>query len=98
MRYVTWKLNWADDYGYGPEPLAAEHGANLEASAFCSPQTNTGTILGYLTGDLNFEAFTVYQLTEITPEEALEFAQAIAPTAHFTSDGYLVAAKESIID
>jgi hypothetical protein len=89
MRYATWKLTWVDGYGYGPEQTAADNGGRLEASSFASPDVMTGTILGYLTGDVDLDLLSDWAVTELTAEEALVFAQTVSPDAFFTEGGRL---------
>lgn len=83
MRYITWRLNWIDGYGYGPEPVAADNEATMEASAFVD---EAGTHLGYLTGDLDLDLVVDYEVTELDAGEALVFALTIDDTA-FMLDG-----------
>lgn len=89
MRYLTWELTWPGDhrYGYGPEPVAAGNGAHLEASMWVNPTVETGTILGYLTGNLDLGLLADWNVAELNAEEALAFAQAIDPNAYITDDG-----------
>lgn len=89
MRYLTWQLTWADGYGYGPEPVVAEHGARLEASSWVDPTVEVGTILGYLHGDVDLALLDDWSVTELTEAEALAFAQAIDPNACVTDDGVI---------
>lgn len=86
MKYVTWVLTWDGDYGYGPELVAAEHGAKLNA-AFASPSVESGTTLGYLTGDLDLSLLVNWQVTEISQAEALAFVQELNPEAFILDDG-----------
>ena len=86
MRYLTWKLNWDGNYGTGPEPVATANGGHLEASSWVDPSVETGTIMGYLTGDMEVALFAAFDGAEITEAEALAFAQAIDANA-FVGDG-----------
>lgn len=88
MRYCTWKLTWIDGYGYGPEETAAANGGRLEASSWVSPDV-TGTILGYLTGEVDLSALTAWEVTELTEAEALAFAQAINADAFVGETGVI---------
>lgn len=93
MRYFIWRLNWADpNHGTGPEELASQDGACLEASMFANPDTVSGDILGYLTsGDIDVLAFAAWMLIEKSQEEALAFAQAINPAAYLLESGIITA-------
>jgi len=97
VRYLTWELTWPGDhrYGYGPEPVAADHGAHLEASMWVNPTVEAGTILGYLTGDLDVALLAAWNVTELTQADALAFAQAIDPNAYVTDDGYIATWDEN---
>ena len=89
MRYLTWRLNWADpNHGTGPESAISQQAAHAEASMFANPDVETGTILGYLTeGDVDVSSLTTWQVTEVTQAEALAFAQGVNPGAYFLPDG-----------
>jgi len=91
MRYLTWKLNWADPkHGTGPEGAISQQGAHAEASMFASPNVETGTILGYLTeGDIDLSALTSWQVARVTQDEALAFAQVINSEAYLLPDGVI---------
>lgn len=90
MRYCTWRLKWIDGYGYGPEEAVNETGSLLEASSWVSPSIEDGDILGYLTGDYEVPELNDWHLTELSAEQALEFAQAINPVAYLGDDGVIM--------
>jgi len=87
MRYLTWKLNWDGNYGTGPEPVAAANGGRLEASSWVNPTVEAGTIMGYLTGDMDVTLFAAFDGVEITEAEALAFAQGIDENAFVAGGG-----------
>jgi len=91
VRYLTWKLTWPGDarYGFGPEPVVAENGGRLEASSWVNPIVETGTILGYLTGDIDLALLADWDVVELTQAEALTFAQALNAEALLTDDGHI---------
>lgn len=89
MKYITWSLIWKDGYGYGPEALVAENGARLE-SAHAKPGVANGTILGYLTGDLDLSLLSDWNVVELTQDEALAFVQQINSEASVDQDGFIV--------
>ena len=90
MRYVTWKLNWPDPkYGTGPEQAAFDAGGRLNASMWVNPDVEHGTILGYLTGDLDLAALATWDVAELTEAEALAFAQNIDANAYVMDDGVI---------
>lgn len=91
MRYITWKLVWKGDYGYGPESTAANIGQHMEASSFCDADVETGTILGYLFGDADISNFSDWDAVELSQEDALSFALAINPESYITENGYISA-------
>ncbi len=89
MRYLTWELTWPGDhrYGFGPEPVAADNGATLEASMWVNPTVEAGTILGYLDGEMNLGLIGAWNANELTQADALAFAAAIDPNAYIMDDG-----------
>jgi hypothetical protein len=88
MRYIVWHLTWpTPDYGYGPEPVATDNGAHLEASMWVYPTVEAGTILGYLTGELDLALLAAWNATELAQADALAFASAIDPNAYILDDG-----------
>lgn len=91
MRYLTWKLTWPGDaqYGFGPEPVVAENGGRLEASSWVNPTVEAGTILGYLTGDIDLGLLSAWLVAELTQEEALAFARALNLDASVSDDGVI---------
>lgn len=92
MQFVTWKLNWIDGYGYGPESLAFEHGLLFQASAF----TSNDVILGKAYGDIDPVLFSEFDLELISETEALDFAQSVESTAFITEDGDIAFVRKPI--
>ena len=86
MRYCTYRLIWIDGYGFGPEPIAYDHGSRIEASSFVD---DDGIHLGYLTGDLDLGLIVDYDPTELDGEQAVAFARTIDGTAYMLDDGYI---------
>lgn len=91
MRYLTWRLTWDADhqYGIGPEQTVVDNGARLEASAWVDPTVENGTILGYLTGDVDLGLLSAWSVAELSQAEALAFAQALNPEAFLSDDGVI---------
>jgi hypothetical protein len=88
VRYLTWHLTWpTEDYGYGPEGVAADHDAFLEASMWVNPDVEHGSILGYLHGDLDVDVLEEWGVEELDEAQALAFAQALDENAYVTGDG-----------
>ena len=87
MKYLTWKLNWNDDYGTGPEGLVGQNRAHLAASMWVVPDVETGTILGYLTGDVDLTILSDFDAQELSEADALAFAAAIDANAYVMEDG-----------
>ena len=88
MNYATWKLNFANpDYGTGPEDKIAELGFSAEGAWVAGEIENGGTILGYVSEQLDEEELATWELSNITQEEALDFCIAINPEAYVTDDG-----------
>lgn len=88
MRYVTWSLTWENGYGFGPEQTAKQYGATL-SGAVASPNVETGTILGYLDGELDLALVADWGVTEVTETEALDFARALNAQAFLNEDGLI---------
>lgn len=91
MRYLTWKLTWPGDaqYGFGPESVVAENGGHLEASSWVNPSVETGTILGYLAGDVDLALLADWDVVELTEADALAFAQALNGQAFLAENGFI---------
>ena len=99
MRYLTWKLNWADPkHGTGPQGAISEQGARADASMFANPDVETGTILGYLAeGDIDLSVLTSWQVAEVTQAEALAFAQVIDSEAYLLPDGVITVPMPELV-
>jgi hypothetical protein len=54
-----------------------------------NPDVEHGTILGYLTGDLDLAVLATWDVAEITEADALAFAQAIDENAYVMEDGVI---------
>jgi hypothetical protein len=97
MNYATWKLNFADPkYGTGPEDKIAELGFGAEGAWVAGQIENGGTILGYVTEQVDESELTAWEVTNITEAEALEFCLAINPEAYLLPDGRITAPVEDI--
>lgn len=91
MKYITWKLVWDENnYGYGPEPTAAENGCRLEASQWLNPEDVTGVILGYLHGDMNVSLLSSWEAEELTQQQAINFAKMIDSAATVDENGIII--------
>lgn len=91
MKYATWKLNFSDSkYGTGPEDKIAELGFGAEA-AWISGESDTATILGYITEPVDESELTTWEVKNITQQEALDFCLAINPEAYLLDDGRIAA-------
>lgn len=89
MKYLTWKLIWENNYGYGPESDAAKKGYHMEASEFSDADLSDGLILGYFFGDLNISEFEKWSVSELSQEDALSFALDRNPNAYITDNNYI---------
>jgi hypothetical protein len=95
MNYATWKLNFTDpSYGTGPEEKIAELGFGAEGAWLAGEIENGGTILGYVTEPQDESELAIWDFTNITQLEALDFALAINPDAFFADDGRIAAPYE----
>jgi hypothetical protein len=90
MNYATWKLNFTDpNYGTGPEEAAFDLGVVAEGG-FAG---NDETILGYLSEPADEAELELWELTNMTQEEALAFCQSINPEAFLLPDGRITAPR-----
>jgi hypothetical protein len=88
MKYATWKLNFSDpNYGTGPEDKILELGSAAEAGWVLGEPEKGGTILGYLTQQIDESELTTWQFTNISENEALEFCLAINSESYLLPDG-----------
>ena len=88
MNYATWKLNFIDaEYGTGPEEEIASHGLSAEASWVSGQAEDGGIILGYVSESLDELELALWEVKNLTEEEALAFCQEIDPTAYVMPDG-----------
>jgi hypothetical protein len=95
MNYATWKLNFANpEYGTGPEDAIADLGFGAEGAWVAGEVENGGTILGYVTEPVDESLLTIWQVTNITEAEALEFCLAINPEAYLLPDGKITVPYE----
>jgi hypothetical protein len=95
MNYATWKLNFTDpNYGTGPEDTIADLGLGAEGAWVAGEAENGGTILGYVTEPVDESQLTLWQVTNITQEQALAFCLAIDPQAYLLPDGKITAPIE----
>jgi hypothetical protein len=99
MNYATWKLNFTDPkYGTGPEDKIADLGLGAEGAWVAGEIENGGTILGYVTEAVDEAQLTVWEVTNITEAQALEFCLALNPEAYLLSDGRITAPREALFD
>ncbi len=96
MNYATWKLNFTNpEYGTGPEDKIAELGFGAEGAWVAGQPENGGTILGYVTEAIDPAKVTAWEFQNLSQEQALAFAQAIAPNAYLLEDGRISAPIEA---
>jgi hypothetical protein len=96
MNYATWKLDFTDPkYGTGPEDKIGELGFAAEGAWVAGQVENAGTILGYVTEELDESELTNWQVKNITQDEALAFCQAINPDAYLLPDGKITVPSEA---
>jgi hypothetical protein len=96
VNYATWKLNFVNNYGTGPEDRISELGLRAEGAWVSGQVENGGTILGYLTGAVDESELTTWEVKNITQAEALAFCQALNPEAYFLDDGRITAPIKEI--
>ena len=54
-----------------------------------NPDVEHGTILGYLTGEVDIDILALWDATEVTEAEALAFAQNIDENAYVMDSGFI---------
>jgi malate synthase len=97
MNYATWKLNFANpEYGTGPEDKIAELGFGAEGAWVAGQAENAGTILGYVTEEQDESELTIWNFTNITQQDALEFCLALDPEAYLLPDGRITAPADPL--
>jgi hypothetical protein len=86
MKYATWVLSFEDpNYGTGPEASIIEQGGTAQ-SAHAEGEVSEGArILGYFTGDPT--GLEMWQFTELSQQEALDFVLNVDKTAYIADDG-----------
>ena len=96
MNYATWKLNFTDPkYGTGPEDKIGELGFAAEGAWVAGAVENGATILGYVTEALDPAELTAWEFQNVSQEQALAFAQTIAPDAYLLENGRIAAPIEA---
>lgn len=90
MRYVFWSLVWEGKYGYGPEEIINKTSSRAEPTEW----QDENKILGYLDGDFDIATLPQFSITEISIEEALEFAKSFDSSAKI--DGNLITCDVNI--
>lgn len=78
MKYITWFLSFEPDerYGTGPEATIAERGGNA-AGIFFTNEDSSSMIVGKVNDDADLSDLDSWQVSEITPAQALALAQEI---------------------
>lgn len=88
MKYATWNLSFQNAiYGTGPEQSIAEQGFQASAGWSMGEVSEGAKVLGYFTGSPT--GLDEWNFTEITQDQALEFAKAIDSTAYLTDEGLI---------
>lgn len=92
MKYATWVIDFDGKYGTGPEPYIAEQGGQADGHFTEGNILEGARILGYFTG--NPSDLEKWQFTELTQQEALDFALAVDNTASIAEDGRIIFKSE----
>lgn len=96
MNYATWKLNFTNpNYGTGPEDKIGELGFAAEGAWVSGTVEDGGTILGYVTEEVDPAELTAWEFKNLSQEEALAFAKTITPDAYLLEDGRIAAPIEA---
>ena len=95
MNYATWKLNFTNpNYGTGPESKIEELGGVAEGAWSDGIPEEGGLILGYVDGPQDEIELHIWNFTNITQEDALDFCLSINPEAFLMEDGRITAPIE----
>jgi hypothetical protein len=98
MNYATWKLNFTDpDYGTGPEETIQSLGFFAEGAWVEGAIEDGGTVLGYVSAPQDEQELANWDFTNITHEEALDFAQFLNEEAYLSEDGRILAPVRNIL-
>jgi hypothetical protein len=99
MNYATWKLNFSNsNYGTGPEEAIAQLGFSAEAVWVAGELENNGTVLGYVTEPQDESELSVWNFTNLSEEEALEFCLNLNSQAYLLPDGRITAPFQDLRD
>lgn len=67
--FVTWKLDFVDGYGFGPEAEILNRGGKIQVLMSESSIENGGRILGKIDGDIsNLEQFDLVEISDVQAE------------------------------
>ena len=95
MKYATWRLNWDNGYGTGPEEAIIGQGIIVEA-ALADGQIEQGArILGYVSEAVNESKLIDWDVKNVSQQEALEFSLNVNSSAYFLSNGKIGIEEES---
>lgn len=97
MKYVTWKLNWENGYGTGPEEAIVAQGINVEAG-LANGKVHTGAnILGYVSDVVDESSLTFWDVKNISEQKALAFCEGIAENPYLLPNGKIAFPVQSEI-
>lgn len=93
--FATWKLDWTDpNYGTGPEEAIVALGGEAQG-IIAYPDVVGGTILGKINKLTDFSTLSLWQVTAITDNQALEFAIAKNPEIILQNGELILPSKNS---
>lgn len=93
MRYATWKVYFPANSteGYTPEPIIRERGGTAEGAL----GTNN-LMVGYISDNANLTNLELYEVKEITQQQALDLAIQFNPNCFMGNDGKINFPKPSL--
>ena len=86
MRYATWKIDFSKESNYGTGPETQITSGEIKGGFEISPFF----ILGYVSDDAIITNLNQWEVTEVTPQEALDFALSLNPEAFISENGYIL--------
>ena len=92
MRYATWKIDFSDDPNQGTGPEASVAVGKIEGGFEKGPFE----IVGYVSDDAVITGLEKWEVTEITQEEALDYALALNAKAFLNENGHISSPIEYI--
>lgn len=98
MKYVKSKLYWTEEGARGFDQALAAKGVSA-SGGFYQNNDNRSWLISYLPDQVNLEAFAdleVFEISEISMQQALDLARELQPNAEIDDSGFIVFPHERI--